>query len=1173
MSKAAGANSLLKWCQSVTKGYPGVEVGNFSKSWKDGLAFCALIHKFRPDLIPWDELKASEPEKNVSLAFHVAEKVLDITQYLEPDDMKLSSPEPKTIQMQLYEYYKYFSAMQKSGDASSYSNEPTSAFTKPSTATTTSVSVPVSKVTLSIKTATLKKLAQQRDEGMISESEFQTQRSQMIKDIPELANVVLESKPVASPVKPNFSTTTPTGTTITVNRTPESNTTTPKRIGNFVPSTTPTPSTTLVTPVQSTTQTLKPSEIKAQYASSIAKPTQPAPTPSSGPSNMIQDILEKKIVELQKARDQLEKDLLTANKALQSEQNNIKTLQLEKERSIKEKNTLVENHSKQIKDKDDTANKLSIESDKMKALHKSRISEYENKISQLEEQKNKIKNETDQLNIKNKKLEADLNKSKLDYDKASDNTKRLELDKINLQNTMDELNKSYRSQSQSTLTQQENESANLKLELSKVKIEMGRVQQEFNASEKNASALKLESQNLQSKLQLNSEKIGRLQTEKTNLDKQLSDSKSNCDQLQIKLSTLQTDAIKLQQQIKDAQQLEKSRVAELESRIEKMSSEKNQFEKSLQDANKKTKDADSKCERLQKESEKSHSNHQQELNQHVKQVEALQNQIKSQELNYNKVKSELEAEKKLLAAVESQLEQFKKMQSSDASSSPSLNRSRQVNDIAQDVISLAPRPNKSSITSPSSPTISSSQLEILFQENVERFVLDHAVLVSQHTYISATNTIRSRQSQNLVKSKFSKFSIFNMFAHDNETTFVPNGLKVLYLCLREWPKLTKTDRFANNLITCLRFVIDNNQQDVSVICYWINTLYRLLYLMRSAPSSQNQFDFKIESQVLDASYAIAMSAPFDLVVAASESDAEPILPDLETHAFYKSFKDVQHLNWQKKFATSACELIRICYSHLLLNLCKRISALLSPAVFGNKYSAANGAQDDIRGAMPSILDLLETTLISLKQNHIHDSIIKHFFVQIAKFMDTGIFNAALIQDNYAKSGGDGIRNTQDQGIQMKMSVSFLEQFFFENQLLDANDNKEEDHGLFKMSMQAAQVCILRQPSLADSTEMDQEMRQVICPDLNVAQISHLLVGRANAKNLHSVFAVHSVMMMSGDGRHLFDFKAEGIPDVAATVFQSYSTPLIYSRISETDVFPNMSRKKALQFLCLSHKKK
>ncbi|KAI1889803.1 hypothetical protein AGOR_G00166690 [Albula goreensis] len=72
-------NRLLNWCQRQTEGYRGVNVLDLSSSWKDGLALCALIHHFRPDLIDFDSLNEEEVARNSQLAFDVAEREFGIS--------------------------------------------------------------------------------------------------------------------------------------------------------------------------------------------------------------------------------------------------------------------------------------------------------------------------------------------------------------------------------------------------------------------------------------------------------------------------------------------------------------------------------------------------------------------------------------------------------------------------------------------------------------------------------------------------------------------------------------------------------------------------------------------------------------------------------------------------------------------------------------------------------------------------------------------------------------------------------------------------------------------------------------------------------------------------------------------------------------------------------------
>uniref|UniRef100_H2ZPE1 Spectrin beta chain n=1 Tax=Ciona savignyi TaxID=51511 RepID=H2ZPE1_CIOSA len=104
-------DALLLWCQMKTAGYANVNVHNFNTSWRDGLAFNAIIHKHRPDLIDYDSLKKSNAMHNLQNAFNVAEQQLGLTKLLDPEDIVVERPDEKSIITYVVTYYHYFSKM------------------------------------------------------------------------------------------------------------------------------------------------------------------------------------------------------------------------------------------------------------------------------------------------------------------------------------------------------------------------------------------------------------------------------------------------------------------------------------------------------------------------------------------------------------------------------------------------------------------------------------------------------------------------------------------------------------------------------------------------------------------------------------------------------------------------------------------------------------------------------------------------------------------------------------------------------------------------------------------------------------------------------------------------------------------------------------------------------
>ncbi|XP_077403245.1 cytospin-B isoform X2 [Vanacampus margaritifer] len=101
-------NALLKWCQKKTQGYPNIDVTNFSSSWSDGLAFCALLHTYLPAHIPYQELVSQDKIRNLTLAFQAAESI-GIKPSLNIEElMKTDRPDWQSVMQYVSQIYKYF---------------------------------------------------------------------------------------------------------------------------------------------------------------------------------------------------------------------------------------------------------------------------------------------------------------------------------------------------------------------------------------------------------------------------------------------------------------------------------------------------------------------------------------------------------------------------------------------------------------------------------------------------------------------------------------------------------------------------------------------------------------------------------------------------------------------------------------------------------------------------------------------------------------------------------------------------------------------------------------------------------------------------------------------------------------------------------------------------------
>ncbi|XP_038193388.1 nesprin-2 isoform X4 [Arvicola amphibius] len=99
--------ALLQWAQEQCATSESVSVTDFKSSWRNGMAFLAVIHALRPDLVDMDSMRHRPSKENLKEAFRIAERELKIPKLLEPEDVDVINPDEKSIMTYVAQFLKY----------------------------------------------------------------------------------------------------------------------------------------------------------------------------------------------------------------------------------------------------------------------------------------------------------------------------------------------------------------------------------------------------------------------------------------------------------------------------------------------------------------------------------------------------------------------------------------------------------------------------------------------------------------------------------------------------------------------------------------------------------------------------------------------------------------------------------------------------------------------------------------------------------------------------------------------------------------------------------------------------------------------------------------------------------------------------------------------------------
>ncbi|XP_006109093.1 nesprin-1-like, partial [Myotis lucifugus] len=107
--------ALLKWVQYTAAKQTGIEIKDFGRSWRNGVAFHSVIHAIRPELVDLERVRGRSNRENLEEAFTIAETELGIPRLLDPEDVDVDKPDEKSIMTYVAQFLKHYPDVHNTG--------------------------------------------------------------------------------------------------------------------------------------------------------------------------------------------------------------------------------------------------------------------------------------------------------------------------------------------------------------------------------------------------------------------------------------------------------------------------------------------------------------------------------------------------------------------------------------------------------------------------------------------------------------------------------------------------------------------------------------------------------------------------------------------------------------------------------------------------------------------------------------------------------------------------------------------------------------------------------------------------------------------------------------------------------------------------------------------------